>query len=588
MYRTLVTTARIIALAGLCSAAIACAKAPADPVGDAPAQAPAQAPAEAPAEPPAPVDAPGIPLAAPIVLAIRAGAAVGDTTLEADAEAPLAGGDVLTVPERGMAVVKWPEGPRAESLGAALSLLEADNVRRLGVTQRSGTARYSIPQADADGVISLAVETSRATVRALAGPADVIVSLDPAAPADPLAAKDPAAAAAAATLWIVVIDGTVEVTADQSVASAAGSASPLQVALSAGQAIAVGPSAASAAAMPVELAGIETWYGGLVAGDGPPSVTTAAYRCQVLAPRVELREQPSATAKVVAKSVALAGGAVIDVRGRSKDGAWLQAFLSATELTGWVPAADLQCIAPPDVLGIVDPATVHNVDRAALAVKVPDVASFIQDKTEIAPGGCAKLNWDVVAGTQVTFDGQAVPGKGFKVMCPAATTSYILSWTDEAGRPQTRRLTITVSEAVAAAAAAGAAAGASGGGPAGAAPAGSAPTATPCVGPECEVTVPPPLATATRRPRPTAAPVEPTDAPAPGPTDGPPPSNPTDPPSTDPTDRPDDPTATPTPPPATDTPMPTPGTSETPEPPTETPPPPSATPTPEGSPTPTP
>ncbi len=85
----------------------------------------------------------------------------------------------------------------------------------------------------------------------------------------------------------------------------------------------------------VESAGIETWYGGLVAGDGPPSVTTAAYRCQVLAPRVELREQLSATAKAVAKSVALAGGAIIDVRGRSKDGAWLQAFLSATELTGW-------------------------------------------------------------------------------------------------------------------------------------------------------------------------------------------------------------------------------------------------------------
>ena len=583
MYRTLVTTARILALAGMCGAAIACAKAPADPVGD----APAQAPVEAQRHPPAPVAPPGIRLAAPFVLAIRAGAAVGDTTLEADAEAPLTGDDVLTVPERGMAVVKWPEGPRAESLGAALVLLESDNVRQLGVTQRSGTARYSIPQADADGVISLAVETSRATVRALSGPADVIVSLDPAAQADPLAAKDPAAAAAAATLWIVVIDGAVEVMADQSVASAAGSASPLQVALSAGQAIAVGPSAASAAAMPVELAGIETWYGGLVAGDGPPSVTTAAYRCQVLAPRVELREQPSATAKAVAKSVALAGGAIIDVRGRSKDGAWLQAFLSATELTGWVPAADLQCIAPPDVLSIVDPATVHNVDRAALAVKVPDVASFIQDKTEIAPGGCAKLNWDVVAGTQVTFDGQAVPGKGFKVMCPATTTSYTRSGTDEAGRPQTRRLTITVSEAVAAAAAASAGTG-GGGGAAGAAPAGGDPTATPCVGPECEVTVPPPLATATRRPRPTAAPVEPTDAPAPDPTDAPPPSNPTDPPSTDPTDRPEDPTATPTPPAATDTPLPTPGASETPEPPTETPPPPSETPTPEGIPTPTP
>lgn len=592
-------------LAALGVLAIGCAKPPA-PAVEAPV---------APAEPAAPVAAPtevvaaGPPLAAPAVRAIRDGVVAGDATLAADTEAPLAPDGAVDVPERGMAIVSWPEGARAEALGAALRLADS-GVRQLSAAQDRGTVRFSIP-ASAAPPIALEVEAGRATVRSTGGAVDVIISLD--GPADAVggvadAAVDAAGAStgdstgtstdasdegqtngavarAADALWVIVIDGAVEVAAETTVASAAGAAAPLRAALSAGQAIAV-TAAGAPLAMPVDLAGVETWYGGLIAGDGPPSAASAAFRCQVTAATTTLREQPEAAAPIVDKTVPLARGAILDMRGRVADGGWLQAFLTASERTGWLPAADVQCIAPATLLAVVDPATVHNVDRTALALKAPAAATFVQDKTEIAPGGCAKLNWDVVEGTAVTFDGQAVPGKGFKVLCPAETASYTLAWVDEAGRPQTRRLTITVSAALAVAAADASGGGSTAGGGTGGQA--SSPTATPCVGPECEVTVPPPPPTATRRARPTPLPAQPTDAPPaptspPAATDAPPPPAATDRPA-DPTATPEAPTPTPTPTPeapgATDTPPAEPSPSPTPEP-TGTP-----TPTPEATPTP--
>lgn len=567
------------ALALLGAVAIGCAK-PAAPAVEAP-PAPA-APVAVPTE----VVAAGPPLAAPAVRAIRDGVVAGDATLAADAEAPLAADGAVDVPERGMAIVSWPDGPRAEALGAALTLVDS-GVRELAAAQQRGTVRYTIPAAAAPA-IALEIDAGSAVVRSSGG-VDVIVSLDAPAAAGDTAAADAGGTAdtRAAALWVIVVDGAVEVSAEAAVASAAGAAAPLRAALSAGQAMAVAAGGAPVA-LPVDLSGIETWYGGLVAGDGPPSAASAAFRCVVTAEASPLRAKPAADAAIVDRTVPLARGAVIDIRGRLADGGWLQAFLTASELTGWIPAAELQCIAPTELLAVVDPATVHNVDRTALALKAPTTASFVQDKTEVAPGGCAKLNWDVVAGTAVTFDGQAVPGKGFKVFCPAETTTYTLSWIDEAGKPQSRRLTITVSAALAAAVAAAAetGGGASGGG-AGANTVGSSPTATPCVGPECEVTVPPPPATATRRPRPTPQPAYPTEmAPVPtsppAPTDAPPPPAPTDRPA-DPTDAPAPPTATPTPEP-TGTPPADPSPSPTPEPTgTGTP---GATPTPETTPTP--
>lgn len=551
------TFAALVTLAGF-GAAAGCRPAP-TPTAVPPTAVPTPA-AAAPAEPSGPA------LGAASVKAIRAGVAVGDATLEADAEAPLADDAALAVPERGMAVVKWAEGARIEAPGAALALESADGKRRLAVRQTAGTARYTTPANAADGAIGLNVATERAVIHA-AGPADVIVSLDP--------------ASLAGTLWVIVVDGAVKITGGAPVASTSGAAAPLQAAVASGQAIAIRASGGEPNALPIDLATVETWYGGLVAGDGSPLASMAAYRCVVVADGSPLLAQPDAKASSV-DNAPLRTGTLIDVRGRTKDSRWLQAYFPATELSGWLPAAALQCVAPAEALAVVDPTTVHNVDRAALAVGAPVVVSFTADKTEIASGACAKLNWDVGTGTNVKLEGQPVPGKGFKLMCPPVTSTYTLSWVDESGKPQSRRVTVTVSAALASAATG------DGGGNSRVvgATGGPEPVPTVCVGPECEVVVPTPPPTATRRLRPTPAPApaDPTDAPPPppGPTDAPPPVAPTDRPDPGATETPApvDPTATETPgAPPTETPAPT-------EPPVT--PEPSLTPNPTPSPTPTP
>ncbi|MEO8083793.1 MAG: hypothetical protein ABI780_08230 [Ardenticatenales bacterium] len=573
--------AATVALSGLGAFLAGCQPAPA------PTAVPATAvPTAAAAAPAAPVEPSGPPLGAASVKAMRGDVAVGDATLAVDAETPLASEASLAVPERGMAVVQWAEGARVEALGTTLTLAPADGKRQVAVHQATGTARYTTPANAPDGAIGLAIDTERAFVHAT-GPADVIVSQDP--------------ASAAGTLWVIVIDGAVEIAAGAPVASAAGAASsttPLKATVDAGQVIAVRTSGGQPSAVPVDLTTIETWYGGLVAGDGSPLASMAAYRCVVTADGTPLLEQPAAKAAVVAQTAPLTTGTLIDVRGRTPDSAWLQVYFTANELSGWVPASTLQCIAPAEALAVVDPATIHNVDRASLAVDAPVVISFVADKTEIASGACAKLNWDVAAGRSVTLEGQPVPGKGFKLMCPPVSSTYTLSWVDESGKPQSRRVTVTVAAALASADVGAGAGGGTGGdtggdtgGSARVGPSGGGAEAVPtvCVGPECEVVIPTPPPTATRRARPTEAPpAAATDAPPPPPaaTDAPPPAAPTDR-AADPTKTPTLEPATPTSPPAapTDPPAETPAPTDPPAGPTDTPEPPL---TPIATPTPTP
>lgn len=51
---------------------------------------------------------------------------------------------------------------------------------------------------------------------------------------------------------------------------------------------------------------------------------------------------------------------------------------------------------------------------------------FRADKTQLAPGGCTTLRWDVEHAKEVYLDGQGVVGHSSKKVCPKATHTFVL------------------------------------------------------------------------------------------------------------------------------------------------------------------
>ncbi len=71
-------------------------------------------------------------------------------------------------------------------------------------------------------------------------------------------------------------------------------------------------------------------------------------------------------------------------------------------------------------------------------------AVFRADATEIEPGGCCWLSWQLPGARQVTLDGQVAPASGTRQVCPTETTVYRLRWLGPDGEPASRAVTVTV------------------------------------------------------------------------------------------------------------------------------------------------
>jgi len=70
--------------------------------------------------------------------------------------------------------------------------------------------------------------------------------------------------------------------------------------------------------------------------------------------------------------------------------------------------------------------------------------SFVADRTELAPGECATLRWDVENVAAVYLNDSGVVGHGSQSVCPTSTTTYVLRVQLRDGGTTERSITITV------------------------------------------------------------------------------------------------------------------------------------------------
>jgi hypothetical protein len=73
--------------------------------------------------------------------------------------------------------------------------------------------------------------------------------------------------------------------------------------------------------------------------------------------------------------------------------------------------------------------------------------AFSADRTEVRPGECATLRWDVENVTAVFLGDEGVIGQGSRSVCPGTTTTYTLRIVRRDGGTEERRVTITVTAA---------------------------------------------------------------------------------------------------------------------------------------------
>jgi hypothetical protein len=69
---------------------------------------------------------------------------------------------------------------------------------------------------------------------------------------------------------------------------------------------------------------------------------------------------------------------------------------------------------------------------------------FWADNTNLLPGTCTDIHWQVEHISEVYFEGAGVTGTGVQHVCPGSTTTYTLQVTLTDGTTQTRTVTITI------------------------------------------------------------------------------------------------------------------------------------------------
>jgi hypothetical protein len=494
------------------------------------------------------------PLAAPELSVVRSGVGIYDADADEDAQpreiaeaeqAPVPTGGRVIVPARGMAVLDWGGALRGELLRAAsVTVAESDlDQRRVALDQSDGTVRYLMSMPGEEGPVGMTVAAGSVVVDSDTSHGDMADLLITHVP-DPEATEDDAGDGG--RTWVVVVAGAADVEFGGPVAAAGESAGERKVRLEAGQGAAFAAAGEAPTVMPMDLVAVETWYGQMLSGYRD-SIAAFAFRCVITADEVALRAKPPTggqiqTSAAAARAIAsLSNGTLVNVTHRTEDSLWLEVDAPELEEPAWMEAGGVQCIAPVASVPIIDKAYLAPATATPAVVAV----SFAGAEPEITAGKCTMLRWDVPSGSQITVDGKPMPGKGFQSVCPDRTTSYTLRWVDANGQPRERRVTVVVNEAPEQVALADTDGGEDSDGSSGGIgglldPDSPEPEPTICIGPECEVILPAPEPTRTRRPRPTAAPAEPTDPPAaPNPTDPPAGPQPTDPPSgPEPTDPP--------------------------------------------------
>jgi hypothetical protein len=196
-----------------------------------------------------------------------------------------------------------------------------------------------------------------------------------------------------------------------------------------------------------------------------------AFRCQVQAATAQLLSGPSAKAKPVGDP--LAEGTIVDVLGRSEDATFLRVRTVTGNLEGWLPAADLACVAPaasaplaaegatptPTARGTRLPLRV-TATPTGLVAGTPTITptptataaaytfSFSVKPGTINEGECATLTWDVQGIREVYLNGAGVAGgQQSKKVCPDETTTYTMEVVKVDGKRESKSVTVKVQAA---------------------------------------------------------------------------------------------------------------------------------------------
>lgn len=90
------------------------------------------------------------------------------------------------------------------------------------------------------------------------------------------------------------------------------------------------------------------------------------------------------------------------------------------------------------------PPTFTPISTFPTPTPVMTIRSFIAQPVTLDPGQCSTLTWNVVGAWTVYLNDESVGPFGTRVVCPIATTTYVLEAVDFRGASETRTLTVTV------------------------------------------------------------------------------------------------------------------------------------------------
>ena len=340
-------------------------------------------------------------------------------------------GNMVVTGEGGHADLTWPEFMALDlATGTDLLVSVAQPSRsQASFDQAAGTVRYRLVGDDTAALFTVQA-AAWAVIEVAKAPADIIVSLMP--------GPEPA-------VWVAVVKGSADLRRGAE-----------KLRLKGGQVAAITEQGALPPLMEVDREALSDWYDDYAGGKDPGAQPADfLFRCAVRGEGAQLRPAPGGIP--VDGAMTLDVGAVVQVAGRSADGAWVFVRAEEGEAGGWLEATDLNCNGPVANLAVDDGApevtatlpaastptrlaavtgspTPRRTPTAATATVTASptltaaVISLSADKTDLTAGECTTLRWTVKGVRSYSLNGVGKAGdEGSEKVCPQQNTTYKLT-----------------------------------------------------------------------------------------------------------------------------------------------------------------
>ena len=262
-------------------------------------------------------------------------------------------GNMVVTGEGGHADLTWPEFMALDlATGTDLLVSVAQPSRsQASFDQAAGTVRYRLVGDDTAALFTVQA-AAWAVIEVAKAPADIIVSLMP--------GPEPA-------VWVAVVKGSADLRRGAE-----------KLRLKGGQVAAITEQGALPPLMEVDREALSDWYDDYAGGKDPGAQPADfLFRCAVRGEGAQLRPAPGGIP--VDGAMTLDVGAVVQVAGRSADGAWVFVRAEEGEAGGWLEATDLNCNGPVANLAVDDGAP-------EVTATLPAATGFAPEGTLVASG----------------------------------------------------------------------------------------------------------------------------------------------------------------------------------------------------------